>query len=132
MSFSDPVADMIARIRNGQMRSHEKVEMPASTFKGQILDVLKKEGYIINYSLNDKDQKKKNFLIELKYVSGAPVINNIERISKPGRRIYASADSMPRIQNGLGIAIVSTPRGVMSDLDARKAHVGGEIICKVF
>jgi len=134
MSFSDPIADMIARIRNGQMRSHEEVEMPASTFKGQILDVLKKEGYIINYSLNekDKDQKKKNFSIKLKYVSGEPVINNIERISKPGRRIYASADSIPKIQNGLGIAIVSTPRGVMSDLEARKEHVGGEIICKVF
>jgi len=132
MSFSDPIGDMIARIRNGQMRSHNKIEMPASTFKGQILDVLKKEGYIINYSLDEKDKKKKNFSIELKYISGSPVINNIERISKPGRRIYASADSMPKIQNGLGIAIVSTPRGVMSDIDARKEHVGGEIICKVF
>ena len=132
MSFSDPIGDMISRIRNGQMRSHNKIEMPASTFKGQILDVLKKEGYIINYSLDEKDKKKKNFSIELKYISGSPVINNIERISKPGRRIYASADSMPKIQNGLGIAIVSTPRGVMSDIDARKEHVGGEIICKVF
>ena len=132
MSFSDPVADMIARIRNGQMRSHEKVEMPASTFKGQILDVLKKEGYIINYSLNEKDQKKKNFLIELKYVSGAPVINNIERISKPGRRIYASADSIPKIQNGLGLAIVSTSKGIMTDNDARNKNIGGEIICRVF
>jgi small subunit ribosomal protein S8 len=132
MSFSDPIGDMITRIRNGQMRSHNKIEMPASTFKGQILDVLKKEGYIINYSLDEKDKKKKNFSIELKYISGSPVINNIERISKPGRRIYASADSMPKIQNGLGIAIVSTPRGVMSDIDARKEHVGGEIICKVF
>ncbi len=132
MSFSDPIGDMIARIRNGQMRSHNKIEMPASTFKGQILDVLKKEGYITNYFLDEKDKKKKNFSIELKYISGSPVINNIERISKPGRRIYASADSMPKIQNGLGIAIVSTPRGVMSDVDARKEHVGGEIICKVF
>ena len=132
MSFSDPIGDMITRIRNGQMRSHNKIEMPASTFKGQILDVLKKEGYIINYSLDEKDKKKKNFSIELKYISGSPVINNIERISKPGRRIFSSADSMPKIQNGLGIAIVSTPRGVMSDIDARKEHVGGEIICKVF
>tara|TARA_B100001123_G_C15062903_1_gene928350 strand:+ start:202 stop:600 length:399 start_codon:yes stop_codon:yes gene_type:complete len=132
MSLTDPISDMIARIRNGQMRSYEKIEMPASAFKGKILDVLKREGFILDYNLDKSDEKKQKFLINLKYSSGSPVIHNIQRVSKPGRRFYASAESIPKIQNGLGIAIVSTPKGVMTDIEARKANVGGEIICKVF
>ena len=132
MSFTDPLGDMITRIRNGQMRSYDKIEMPASSFKGKILEILKREGFILNYTLNNSDGKKTKFSIDLKYNSGLPVINNIERISKPGRRFYSSAQSIPKIQNGLGIAILSTPKGVMTDLEAKKAKVGGEIICKVF
>ena len=132
MSFTDPIGDMISRIRNGQSRSHVKVEMPASSFKGKILEILKREGFILNYSLDKTDEKKKKYSINLKYSSGSPVINNIERISKPGRRFYSSAQSIPKIQNGLGIAIVSTSKGVMTDTEARKAKLGGEIICKVF
>ena len=132
MSFTDPIGDMIARIRNGQMRSHVKIEMPASSFKGKILEILKREGFILNYSLDQVDEKKTKFTIDLKYNSGSPVINNIERISKPGRRFYSSAQSIPRIRNGLGIAIVSTSRGVMTDSEARKAKIGGEIICRIF
>ena len=132
MSFTDPIGDMIARIQNGQMRLHVKVEMPASSFKGKILEVLKREGFILNYTLGQTEEKKSKFFIDLKYSSGSPVINNIERISKPGRRFYSSAQSIPKIQNGLGIAIVSTSKGVMTDTEARKAKIGGEIICKVF
>ena len=132
MSFTDPIGDMIARIRNAQMRSHVKVEMPASSFKGKILEVLKKEGFILNYTLELTDEKKKKFSIDLKYNSGSPVINNIERISKPGRRFYSRAQNIPKIKSGLGIAIVSTSKGVMTDTEARKAKVGGEVICKVF
>ena len=132
MSFTDPIGDMIARIRNGQMRSHVKVEMPASSFKGKILEVLKREGFILNYTLDQTDKKKTKFSIDLKYNSGNPVINSIQRVSKPGRRIFSSAESLPKINNGLGIAIISTPKGVMTDIDARKHKVGGEIICKVF
>ena len=132
MSFTDPIGDMITRIRNGQMKSHIKIEMPASSFKGKILEILKREGFIINYTLDQTDDKKIKFLVDLKYNSGSPVINNIERISKPGRRFYSSAQSIPKIKNGFGIAIVSTPKGVMTDTEARKAKVGGEVICKVF
>ena len=132
MSFTDPIGDMITRIRNGQMRSHIKIEMPASSFKGKILEILKREGFIINYTLDQTDDKKIKFLVDLKYNSGSPIINNIERISKPGRRFYSSAQSIPKIKNGFGIAIVSTPKGVMTDTEARKAKVGGEVICKVF
>ena len=132
MSFTDPIGDLIARIRNGQMRSHDKVEMPASSFKGKILEVLKREGFILNYTLDQTDKNKSKFLINLKYNSGTPVINNIERISKPGRRFYSSAQSIPKIKNGLGIAIVSTSKGIMSDNDARTKNIGGEIICRVF
>ena len=131
MSLSDPIGDMIARIKNAQMRNHKKVELPSSNFKVKILDILKSEGFIIDYKVSD-DQKKPNLLINLKYHSGNPVINTIERVSKPGRRIFSRAESLPKINNGLGIAIVSTPKGVMSDVDARKQKVGGEIICKVF
>ena len=131
MSLSDPIGDMIARIKNAQLRNHKIVELPSSNFKISISEILKSEGYIIDYKIND-DNKKPTLSINLKYHSGNPVISTIERISKPGRRIFSSADSLPKINNGLGIAIISTPKGVMTDLDARKQKVGGEIICKVF
>jgi small subunit ribosomal protein S8 len=130
MSLSDPIGDMLARIKNAQVRNHSKVSIPSSKFKAKIADVLKSEGYIIDYKIND--DKKPSIEINLKYNSGNPVINTIERISKPGRRIFSSASSLPKINNGLGIAIVSTPQGVMTDIDARKKKLGGEIICKVF
>jgi len=130
MSLSDPIGDMLARIKNAQVRNHSKVSLPSSKFKAKIADVLKSEGYIIDYKIND--DKKPSIEINLKYNSGSPVINTIERISKPGRRIFSSASSLPKINNGLGIAIVSTPKGVMTDVDARKKKLGGEIICKVF
>ena len=130
MSLSDPIGDMLARIKNSQVRNHSKVSLPSSKFKAKIADVLKSEGYIIDYKVND--DKKPSIEINLKYNSGNPVINTIERISKPGRRIFSSASSLPKINNGLGIAIVSTPQGVMTDVDARKKKLGGEIICKVF
>ena len=131
MSLSDPIGDMIARIKNAQLRNHKKVELPSSNFKVKILDILKSEGFIIDYKIN-KETKKPIVMIDLKYHSGNPVISTIQRISKPGRRIFSSAESLPKINNGLGIAIVSTPKGVMSDVDARKQKIGGEIICKVF
>ena len=130
MSLSDPIGDMLARIKNAQVRNHSKVSLPSSKFKAKIAQVLKSEGYIIDYKIND--DKKPSIEINLKYNSGNPVINTIERISKPGRRIFSSASSLPKINNGLGIAIVSTPQGVMTDVDARKKKLGGEIICKVF
>ena len=130
MSLRDPIGDMLARIKNAQVRNHSKVSLPSSKFKAKIADVLKSEGYIIDYKIND--EKKPSIEINLKYNSGNPVINTIERISKPGRRIFSSASSLPKINNGLGIAIVSTPQGVMTDVDARKKKLGGEIICKVF
>ena len=131
MSLSDPVGDMLARIRNSQARNHKKVQLPSSIFKVKIVEVLKSEGYIVDFKVDD-DKKKPNLEINLKYNFGNPVISNIERISKPGRRIFSSAESLPKINNGLGIAIVSTPKGVMTDVDARKQKIGGEIICKVF
>ena len=130
MSLSDPIGDMLARIKNAQVRNHSKVSLPSSKFKVKIANVLKSEGYIIDYKVTD--DKKPLIEINLKYNSGNPVINTIERISKPGRRIFSSASSLPKINNGLGIAIVSTPQGVMTDVDARKKKLGGEIICKVF
>ncbi|MDC3049761.1 30S ribosomal protein S8 [Candidatus Pelagibacter sp.] len=130
MSLSDPIGDMLARIKNAQVRNHSKVSLPSSKFKAKIADVLKSEGYIVDYKINN--DKKPLIEINLKYNSGNPVINTIERISKPGRRIFSSASSLPKINNGLGIAIVSTPQGVMTDVDARKKKLGGEIICKVF
>ena len=123
MSLSDPIGDMLARIKNSQVRNHSKVSLPSSKFKTKIADVLKSEGYIIDYKIND--EKKPSIEINLKYNLGNPVINTIERISKPGRRIFSSASSLPKINNGLGIAIVSTPQGVMTDVDARKKKLGG-------
>ena len=131
MSLTDPIGDMLARIKNSQLRNHKKVEMPSSNFKMKIADVLKNEGYINGFNV-DKNENKQVLIIDLKYNSGSPVISVIERVSKPGRRIFSSADSLPKINNGLGIAIVSTPKGVMTDMDARKQKIGGEIICKVF
>jgi len=131
MSLNDPIGDMLSRIKNSQSRNHKKVELPSSNFKIKISEVLKSEGYIIDYKVSS-DDKKPTLEIELKYNYGSPVISSIERVSKPGRRIFSSAQSLPKINNGLGIAIVSTPKGVMSDIDARKNKIGGEIICKVF
>ena len=132
MTFIDPIGDMITRIRNAQMRSLSKVEIPGSKFRAKILDILKKEGYIANYKFVTDEKNKNNLSVDLKYVNGSPVIKEIKRISKPGRRIYARADSIPTIQNGLGLAIVSTSKGIMSDSDARVKNIGGEIICRVF
>ena len=131
MSLSDPIGDMIARIKNAQSRNHKKVELPSSNFKVKIADILKNEGFIRDFKVSSGD-KKPILSLELKYHSGNPVINSFERVSKPGRRIFSSADSLPKINNGLGIAIISTPKGVMTDMDARKQKIGGEIICKVF
>ena len=131
MSLSDPIGDMIARVKNAQARNHKNVELPASNFKTKIAGILKNEGFIKDYKVNSLDSKS-TLSLELKYHSGNPVISAFERVSKPGRRIFSSADSLPKINNGLGIAIISTPKGVMTDVDARKQRVGGEIICKVF
>ena len=131
MSLTDPIGDMLARIKNSQLRNHKKVEMPSSNFKMKIADVLKNEGYINGFNV-DKNDNKQVLIIDLKYNSGSPVISVIERVSKPGRRVFSSAQSLPKINNGLGIAIISTPKGVMTDVNARKQKIGGEIICKVF
>ena len=131
MSLSDPIGDMIARVKNAQARYHKKVDLPSSNFKSKIADILKNEGFIKDFKVLN-DQNKNILSLELKYHSGNPVISTFERVSKPGRRIFSSAESLPKINNGLGIAIVSTPKGVMTDIDARKQRVGGEIICKVF
>jgi small subunit ribosomal protein S8 len=131
MSF-DPVGDMITRIRNAQMRLLSKVIIPSSKFRGKILDVLKNEGYILDYKMLSEEGNKTSFSVNLKYNNGSPVIREIKRISKPGRRIYAKATSMPKIHNGLGLAIISTSKGIMTDNDARNNNIGGEIICRVF
>jgi len=131
MSLSDPIGDMIARIKNAQSRNHKKVQLPSSKFKVKIAEVLKSEGYIIDYKVSPESNKP-HLEISLKYNSGNPVISSIQRVSKPGRRIFSRAESLPKINNGLGIAIISTPKGVMTDIDARKQKIGGEIICKVF
>ena len=132
MTLTDPIGDMFSRIRNGQMRLLSSINVPASNLRLQILEVLKNEGYISNFFVEKKDNNKKNLKVDLKYYEGNPVIKEIKRVSKPGRRIYSRADSIPKIQNGLGLAIISTPKGVMSDNEARKNNIGGEIICRVF
>ena len=132
MSLSDPIGDMIARVKNAQARNHKKVDLPSSNFKSKIADILKNEGFIKDFKINSDESNKSILSLELKYHSGNPVISAFERVSKPGRRIFSSADSLPKINNGLGIAIISTPKGVMTDIDARKQRIGGEIICKVF
>ena len=132
MAVNDPIGDMIARIRNAQMRNKSKVSMPASKQRERVAEVLKSEGFIRGYASVAHVSGRAELELELKYFDGEPVIREIERISKPGRRVYASVKNLPRINNGLGIAILSTPKGVMADHDARDANVGGEIICTVF
>ena len=132
MSFTDPISDMITRIRNAQIRTLNTVLIPNSKLRARILDVLKEEGYISDYKPSTNEKNNKLLLIDLKYHNGIPVIKEITRVSKPGRRIYTKAESIPKIQNGLGIAIVSTSKGIMTDNDARTKRIGGEIICKVF
>jgi small subunit ribosomal protein S8 len=132
MPVTDPLGDMIARIHNAQMRNKPKVSTPSSRLRVSVLDVLKSEGFIRGYSSIEHKNGRSELEIELKYFDGAPVIREIARVSKPGRRVYASVKALPRINNGLGVAIVSTPKGVMADHSARDANVGGEILCTVF
>ncbi|NOZ42496.1 MAG: 30S ribosomal protein S8 [Alphaproteobacteria bacterium] len=132
MSMSDPLADMLTRIRNGQRVNKETVSSPASNMRQRVLDVLEREGFIRGYRRADDDSGKPQINIELKYHDGSPVIREIKRISKPGLRVYSSVADLPRVRNGLGISIVSTPKGVLSDSEARHQNVGGEIICTVF
>ena len=132
MTFADPIGDMITRIRNAQLRTLYNVKIPSSKFRAKILDVLKQEGFISNYKLLSESKNKSTLVVDLKYYNGLPVIKEIKRVSRPGRRIYAKADSISKIQNGLGLAIVSTSMGIMSDNDARTKNIGGEIICRVF
>ena len=132
MSFADPMGDMIARIRNAQMRSLNNIKIPGSQFRANVLKILKQEGYIADYKFLSNSDKKASLSVDLKYNEGLPVIKEIKRVSKPGRRIYARASAIPKIQNGLGLAIVSTSKGIMTDSDARNQNIGGEIICRVF
>src|SRR5262249_10330902 len=132
MSMSDPLGDMLTRIRNGQAAKKSVVDSPASKIRANVLEVLQREGYIRGYSRQDLGSGMAELKIELKYVDGEPVIREITRISKPGRRVYSRVADLPRVYNGLGISILSTPRGVMSDNEARAANVGGEILCRVF
>jgi small subunit ribosomal protein S8 len=132
MSLNDPLGDMITRIRNAQQRSKSKVSTPGSKLRARVLDVLANEGYIRGYATVEHKDGRTEFEIELKYFDGNPVIQDIARVSKPGRRVYASVKALPRIHNGLGVAILSTPKGVMADHAARDANVGGEILCTVF
>ena len=132
MTLTDPIGDMFSRIRNGQLRSLETIEIPSSNFRQNILKILKDEGYIKDYYLEKLKNNKINLKVNLKYYEGDPVIKEIKRISKPGRRVYSRATSIPKVMNGLGLAILSTSKGVMSDADAIKNNLGGEIICRVF
>ncbi len=132
MAVTDPIGDMIARIRNAQLRNKSKVSMPGSKQRERVLEVLKTEGYIRGYASVAHAGGRSEIEVELKYFDGEPVIREIERVSKPGRRVYASVKALPRINNGLGISILSTPKGVMADHAARDANVGGEILCTVF
>ncbi|MFG1297639.1 MULTISPECIES: 30S ribosomal protein S8 [Xanthobacter] len=132
MSVNDPIGDLITRIRNAQMRRKEKTSSPGSRLRASVLDVLRDEGYIRGYTATDHGNGRSEFEIELKYFDGTPVIREIARVSKPGRRVYASVKNLPRVANGLGIAVVSTPQGVMADHEARDKNVGGEVLCTVF
>jgi small subunit ribosomal protein S8 len=132
MALNDPVGDLIARIRNAQLRKKSKVSSPGSKLRARVLDVLRSEGFIRGYATVEYGDGRTEFEIELKYFDGAPVIRDISRVSKPGRRVYASVKALPRVNNGLGVAILSTPKGVMADHDARDHNVGGEILCTVF
>ena len=132
MTMSDPLGDMLTRIRNAQLRKSSKVSTPGSRLRQNVLDVLQSEGYIRGYSTVDFANGRSEFEIELKYFDGQPVIREIERVSRPGRRVYASVKNIPRVMNGLGVSIISTPKGVMSDARARDENVGGEVLCRVF
>jgi small subunit ribosomal protein S8 len=132
MNVTDPIGDMLTRIRNAQERGKSKVVTPASRLRARVLDVLQQEGFIRGYATVEYGGGKSEIEIELKYFDGEPVIREIHRVSKPGRRVYASVDTLPTVYNGLGISILSTPKGVMSDAEARAQHVGGEVICTVF
>lgn len=132
MSVNDPLGDMLTRIRNAQLRKKGKVSTPGSRLRANVLDVLEQEGFIRGYSTTDHGNGRTEFDIELKYFDNAPVIKMIERVSRPGRRVYAAVDALPRVANGLGLTIVSTPKGVMADHAARENNVGGEVLCKVF
>ncbi|MHA1158061.1 MAG: 30S ribosomal protein S8 [Alphaproteobacteria bacterium] len=132
MTMSDPLGDMLTRIRNAQMRKKTSVSTPGSKLRRNVLDVLKSEGYIRGYATVDYENGRSEFDIELKYYDGEPVIREVQRISKPGRRVYSSVRNIPRVNNGLGVSILSTPKGVMSDTDARDQNVGGEVLCRVF
>jgi small subunit ribosomal protein S8 len=132
MAMTDPLGDMLTRIRNAQTRRKSKVTTPASSLRQRVLDVLQAEGYIRGYSETRQEGHQAEFDIELKYYDGQPVIREIERVSRPGRRVYVSVDRIPRVANGLGVSILSTPKGVMSDNEAREQNVGGEVLCRVF
>ena len=132
MAMSDPLGDMLTRIRNGQMASKNAIQAPASKLRANVLEVLRREGYIRGFETVDLGDGKSELKIELKYHNGEPVIRELRRVSKPGRRIYKGVKDLPSVDNGLGIAIVSTPRGVLSDSEAREARVGGEVLCTVF
>ena len=132
MAINDPLGDLLTRIRNAQMRRKDKVATPGSKLRANVLDVLKDEGYIRGYTTTDFGNGRTEFEVELKYFDGHPVIKQIERVSRPGRRVYADVNAVPRVANGLGITIVSTPKGVMADHAARENNVGGEVLCKVF
>src|SRR3954467_1723658 len=132
MAMNDPLGDMLTRIRNAQMRNKSKVSTPGSRLRATVLEVLQTEGYIRGYSSTEHGNGRSEFEIELKYFEGEPVIREISRVSKPGRRVYVSVKNLPRVNNGLGVAILSTPKGVMADHEARDANVGGEILCTVF
>jgi small subunit ribosomal protein S8 len=132
MSMSDPLGDMLTRIRNGQMAAKSAIKAPASKLRANVLEVLRREGYIRGFETVDLGGGKSELSIELKYHNGEPVIRELRRVSKPGRRIYKGVADLPSVYNGLGIAIVSTPRGVLSDAEARQARVGGEVLCTVF
>ena len=132
MSLSDPIGDMLTRIRNAQLRRRDVVTTPASTLRGRVLDVLKSEGFIRGYSESHMDNGVLQYDIELKYSDNQPVIRTIERVSRPGRRVYASVKNIPSVANGLGVSILSTPKGVMADHEAKAQNLGGEVLCRVF
>jgi len=132
MAMSDPLGDMLTRIRNGQMAKKSSVLAPASKLRSNVLEVLKREGFIRGFEETENRPGVREINIELKYFEGAPAIQEISRVSKPGRRVYSGIKDLPVVYNGLGISIISTPRGVMSDAEAREANVGGEVLCQVF
>jgi small subunit ribosomal protein S8 len=132
MAIIDPLGDMLTRIRNAQMRRKSRVKTPGSKLRARVLDVLQSEGYIRGYSSAEFGDGRSEFDIELKYYEGQPVIRSVQRVSKPGRRVYAPVDNLPRVADGLGVTIISTPKGVMSDHAAREHNIGGEVLCKIF